>query len=335
MKPTIRSIAERAGVSRGTVDKVLNDRVGVSDSVRKQVKSIADAMGYQPNPAGKALAFQRKPVIIGVVLLSDQDPVYQEIRRGIEAGLQEYADMGLRAVYRMLDPVDPDLQAEVLENLRSEGVSALIVSPLNSKGVLAALQRYTDQGIPIIMVNTAVEDVKRLAFVGQDLIRSGRIAGNLMNKLLQQGEAVAILSGSASIRALRNRVDGFKQVFENTFLFEDIGDNDTAFTATMKILKEYESVKGIYLTGKGVGGAGRALKAENRDDVRLICFDASPETFELLHEGWLDFTITQEPFQQGKIPIQLLFEFFFRNRKPENPSVFTQSLIITKENIPD
>ena len=53
MKVTIKEIAERAGVHRATVDKVLHNRVGVSDEVRMKVQRIIKEMGYTPNPAGE------------------------------------------------------------------------------------------------------------------------------------------------------------------------------------------------------------------------------------------------------------------------------------------
>ena len=59
MKVTIKEIAERAGVHRATVDKVLHNRVGVSDEVRMKVQRIIKEMGYTPNPAGRVLQKQK------------------------------------------------------------------------------------------------------------------------------------------------------------------------------------------------------------------------------------------------------------------------------------
>ena len=60
MAVTIKDIAERAGVHRATVDKVLHNRVGVSDEVRMKVQRIIKEMGYTPNPAGRVLQKQGK-----------------------------------------------------------------------------------------------------------------------------------------------------------------------------------------------------------------------------------------------------------------------------------
>ena len=58
MGVTLQQIAEAAGVSRGTVDRALNDRGRIKPEVAEKIKKIAEEMGYQPNRAGRALAWQ-------------------------------------------------------------------------------------------------------------------------------------------------------------------------------------------------------------------------------------------------------------------------------------
>lgn len=83
MGVTIKQIAEMAGVHRSTVDKVLHNRPGVSDSVRKRVQKIIDQCNYQANPIGKALKMQSQQLRIQVLLLEVDACVYlkKELRR--------------------------------------------------------------------------------------------------------------------------------------------------------------------------------------------------------------------------------------------------------------
>ena len=68
MGVTINDIAKKANVSRGTVDKILHNRPGVSDEIRANVMRIASELGYKPNVVGKALSHQKKPHKIGDIL---------------------------------------------------------------------------------------------------------------------------------------------------------------------------------------------------------------------------------------------------------------------------
>ena len=83
MAVTIKQIAETCGVSRGTVDRVLNHRGRVSEETEKRVKEAVEVLGYKPNSLGKALALQRKGLRIGAVSYTHLD-VYK--RQGDHSG---------------------------------------------------------------------------------------------------------------------------------------------------------------------------------------------------------------------------------------------------------
>jgi LacI family transcriptional regulator len=69
MRVTMKEIAERAGVHQATVDKVVHNRVGVSDEVRAKVQAIIDELGYKPNPTGRVLQRQGKKAGIKMEVL--------------------------------------------------------------------------------------------------------------------------------------------------------------------------------------------------------------------------------------------------------------------------
>ena len=74
MGVTIRQIAEAAGVSRGTVDRALNNRGRIRPEVAERVRQIAEEMGYKPNQLGRALSMSRNNIKIGVILQGAETP---------------------------------------------------------------------------------------------------------------------------------------------------------------------------------------------------------------------------------------------------------------------
>ena len=82
MGVTIRQIAEAAGVSRGTVDRALNNRGRINPQVKERIEQIARDMGYRPNQLGRALSMSRNNRIIGVILQSVETPFMQETTSG-------------------------------------------------------------------------------------------------------------------------------------------------------------------------------------------------------------------------------------------------------------
>ncbi len=71
---TIKEIADLAGVSRGTVDRVINNRGDVNRETAEKIRAIIKQLGYKPNPAGMALAAQKKKYLIGIILFSRKNP---------------------------------------------------------------------------------------------------------------------------------------------------------------------------------------------------------------------------------------------------------------------
>ena len=103
---TMKKLAELAGVSRGTVDKVLNGRPGVKAETKKKVLEIAKALHYQPNILGKALV-SRKPVKIGIILTPEYNPFVLEMLEGIRRAEREYTVFNLEISVRMLTALEP------------------------------------------------------------------------------------------------------------------------------------------------------------------------------------------------------------------------------------
>ena len=340
MKPTIKAIAEAAKVSRGTVDKVINDRPGVSIEVRKRVRKIARDMGYEPNLAGKALAYQKNPLKIGVIILNKYDPYFQEVYRGVLQAYSEYEDFGISVEIRMMERISEDEQLRCIWELRKENIVALALSPLEEEGIIKAINELTKDNIKIITFNTDLQKIDKLCFIGQNLVQSGRVAGELMGKLLPAGGKVAILSGSTRIRALQERIQGFKEIIQEELqglkiieILENITNNDDSYNKAIHLVKKFPDLKGIFITANGIEGLGKALRELGREDIKFICYDIFPGAIELIKSKTIDFAITQEPFMQGYLPIKVFFEYFFKNQNPVSNKIYTKLEIITKENI--
>ena len=81
---TIKKIADLCGVSRGTVDRVINDRGNVKPETKELVLNMARQLGYKPNPAGKALSARKKHPVVGVLLSSEGNPFFDEVELSLK-----------------------------------------------------------------------------------------------------------------------------------------------------------------------------------------------------------------------------------------------------------
>ena len=94
MAVTLQQIAEAAGVSRGTVDRALNNRGRIRPEVEERIKRIAREMGYQPSRAGRALAMAKRKIRIGVILQYMETPFMQQVLKGVLEAKEEVESFG-------------------------------------------------------------------------------------------------------------------------------------------------------------------------------------------------------------------------------------------------
>ena len=341
MKVTMRQIAEIAGVSRGTVDKVLNDRPGVSDPVRAKVKRVADSLNYKPNLVGKALAGQNNQKTIGVIIAPDYNPFVKDIKQGVKTAALEISDYGFNIDVRVLPSLEDRDQIEILDSFTQKGVDAISMFCIDSDKVMHKVNDITDAGIPVVTYNSDLAESKRMCYIGQDHIKGGKVAADLMAKVLDTDAQVFIITSLKTLDCHRDRLKGFEtciKEYGSGIKVLDIIENEdkekTAYEATVDMLQKHPQIKGIYVTGGGVGGVCDALKELGREkSVRVICHDLVEKTVALLKEGIVDFTIGQDPFFQGYQPIKILFEYLIAGRKPEDEFVRTRVDIQTRSTV--
>jgi len=127
------------------------------------------------------------------------------------------------------------------------------------------------------------------------------------------------------LAALELRQKGFTALLnerypgiEVTEVIETQENKIITFQKTMDLLRRYPDLNGIYVTGGPIAEVGKAIKLmKMAGRVKVVCFDLYPEVIELLQEDVIDFTIGQDPVSQGYLPVKILFEYLFNNKKPD------------------
>ncbi|VBB05750.1 Hypothetical protein LUCI_0961 [Lucifera butyrica] len=338
MKVTLKQIAEIAGVHRATVDKVLHDRDGVSDEVRKKVKKIINELGYRPNIIGKALACQNKPLVIAVVLLKVD--ALEEIKAGIEEAYGELKNFGLEIEYYLTNNFAAE-QVNAINLLKDKKIAGVIISPLNDVSIKNAINELIDKGIAVVTINSDIPESQRLCFVGQDMMMAGRVAGKLMGEILNGEGKVAVITGSHNLLCSSERKNAFETVITDSYpgieiieTIETYEQRIVAFQKTLSLLETVNDLNGIYITCGSVNEVGKAVRLMNKTkEIKIISFDLYPEIVELVKEGVINFTIGQDLFGQGYKSTKVLFEYLFFNKSPEAEHIKTAIDIRLKENI--
>lgn len=309
---TIRKIAELAGVSRGTVDRVLNGRGNVNPETEQKIKNLIRQMDYHPNRAGMALAAQKKKYLIGVILFSKKNPFFDEVLLGFQEKAQELSFYGCELSIRRV-AYHPEAQLSAIRAFLKENIQGLIITPYNDLSVTAELNRLINGGIPVITVNSDIEGTHRLAYVGSDYYASGKAAGALMKLVTSGPVQLGIISGDQKILCHAERFSGFVDILSEDPRFrviaqgENYDDDQTSYALVSEMLQSHPEINALYFTAAGVYGGCRAVSEQASSAIRVITFDDVPTTQEMLRRGIITATICQEPYWQGAKSLELMF----------------------------
>lgn len=338
---TLKEIAALAGVSRGTVDRVLNNRGSVNPETEKRVRDIAQALNYQPNKAALALAAQKKKITIGVLLFGrDNGNMYfEDVVEGVKYQQAKLEGYGCTIIIRRTI-FDTQTQLAAINELLEEGIHGLVLSPCNSPEIIKKINELYDLGIPTITTNTDVSDSKRLAYVGSDYYQCGCTAGGLMGLITGGHAKVGIVTGSPMVLCHTERINGFldtvKKRYPGIVSLETMVNQDDEFKsykATTELLSKYPELDALYFTAAGVYGGCRAVMDHHKErQIKIITFDAVETTKQMVKNGVISATICQQPFQQGSRPVKLMFDYLSTGVSPE-PLQYTEASIKIRENI--
>lgn len=279
MAVTAQQIAELAGVSRGTVDRALHNRGRVNPEVAARIQRIAEELGYKPNLVGQALVRTKRDFKIGAILQSVETPTMQIVLEGLRRAADELRSSGVELIVRELRGLDEELVLENIEELTSQGIQGLAISPNNTAELRQCINGLYEQGIPVITLNSDVPGSKRICFIGMDNYRAGQTAAGLMCQMLSDNSKILPLAGHLNNTAHNNRLNGFLDTLnqQNThnlriMPFQPCFDrNDYAHEITQHALRENPDLVGIYVASNGQEGVCQAVEEEDRKGkVKII-----------------------------------------------------------------
>lgn len=343
-RPTIQMVADLAGVSRGTVDRVLNNRSYVKEEVRVRVQEAVAELGYlsphafhSQEMAGKSCT----PVKLGVLLPNWTDFFRPEVLRGIEGAREELSPFGVEIAVEECLTDDPEESIQRLDTLVTRGVRGISLCAVNDFSIEAKVISLVEQDIPVITFNSDLPNSKRISFVGQNYEKSGRIAAELISKCTPRTGRILAMCGNLEFDGHRKRLEGFgarmqELQFPNSQIEVMETYNDYYFTCrrVTEVLERTPNLAAIYMANQSVPGCAQALKAAGKEkEVRLVVHDLSHNTRALLQSGCVDFTISQDFYRQGYLPLKCLWELIHLGKQPEIDQTNTYISVICSQNM--
>lgn len=337
---TIKEIADLCGVSRGTVDRVLNNRGNVKSEKKALILKVAKEMNYTPNPAGKALAARKLKPTVAIVMPSVGIAFFDIILEAMKKSAASYAMYGMQVEWYLSKGYNVDEQYEQLMLLKGKA-NGIILMPINDERICQAIKALTDEGIFVVTINTDIENSTRNCYVGTDYFNGGCTAGALLQLLHPKPLNIGITLGSLQILGHKQRLDGFRHILQSNSqaeikgIVEDQDDEVISYEKNLAMLRAHPEINALFAaTSGGIYGACRAIMACNpQREMTVVVFDNLPTTVELMEQGIIQATIYQHPRRQGQIAMQVIFDYLVNGKTPEKELYLLTNEIRIKENV--
>lgn len=338
---TMQQIADRCGVSRGTVDRALHHKEGVREEVAERIRATAREMGYISN---RLVMQQTRQWKIGVVLHSGHSAFVQMLCELFSSFSERELIPNITVIVRVMQDMDVQHQLTLIDELvTTEHIDGLALMPLANTLVRDRINTLSEKmGIPVVTFNTDITDANRLAYVGADNIAAGRAAAALLGMVMQgRGSVLPILGQRSGHYADSQRYTGFLNEMAENFpgiriLHPECSflDENLAERIASRAIHSEEEVNGFYLTSAGREGVYRAVNAaENREKIHIVVHDITEGNVRMVKQGTVDFIIGQDVKTQGTLPIRLLYDYLERHQFPKERMNITDITIKFRCNV--
>lgn len=237
-----------------------------------------------------------------------------QIKAGVEAAASEF-----KVDATMIGPTGADAEKQVaeLESLITSGqMDGLAISSVSTDALAPIINKALEAGIPVVTFNTDNPRSNRLAFVGQDLVQSGRFAGDLIGKTMGGKGTIFITTLDAAAQWSLDREKGAREALAK---YPDIKIVQTVNTGT-EPQQIFSSIENAMLANPTVNGilsmeccstpaAGDWVTRNNKKGtVKIVGFDLLPKTLQYVKDGTIAATIGQAPERQGHDAVKLVLD---------------------------
>lgn len=342
-RPTIADLAQAAGVSVSTVNRILGGSGSVRPATIQRVRDAAGEIGFYGLGVIDARNREAIPKYrLGFLLQQSSRELYQLFAQKIrEAASQRQAEQ-IEAVIEFVDNLEPENIASRLKAL-GDGCDAAAVIAADHPLVSQTIQALKEDGKPVVTYITDQSAPDRAGYVGTDNWKLGRTAAWFIAQTTHRPGRVAVFIGShryqcqdiadASFRSYIREHAGHLTVEDSRPTHEEPQE---AYRMVSQLLAEPDDLVGIYIAGGGISGVLRALREapeEKRRTVRLICRDIGPETRKGLAEGLITAALCHPLEQTSSQLIQTMLDAMGNKEKGTILQRAIPFEIITPENL--
>lgn len=342
-KIRIKDIAEKAGVSAGTVDRVLHNRGAVKAETKKKVMEIIKEMGYTPNLIAQSLA-SKKNYQFAVIIPDavNYTPYWERPLEGILKAAKEIKDFNTSVQIFKFNGSDENSFKEACSSALDKNPDGVVFNPKHKDASLDFIQLMDSKSIPYVYLDVDLNTGNNIASFVQNAEQSGKAAARIISKTVPNGSEILItkLTGKKSAsHHINGREKGFIDFFngfENDYKIKslsiDLSLEQEPGNTLQDLLKKPNNFKAIFVPNSRVYRVARYLNKNDLNDIICVGHDLIAPNIEFLNLEVIDFLIGQKPVEQGANSVMALFDHVVLKKQVTKLN-YSKIDIIIKENI--
>ena len=343
-KIRIKDIAEQAGVSVGTVDRILHDRPNVSAAARKKVEEVLEKINYKPNMYASALAYNKEYTFYVIMPNHSSETYWAEIEEGIQKACEHRSDFNINTrtlYYSRYDAEDFTKQCKACITAHP---AAVVLVPSQADVTKQFADKLHELEIPLMLLDSYLPELNPLSFFGQDSFSSGYFAAKMLMLLAHNDKQIMLMKqtkdGRVSSKQQENREIGFRNYMRGHYpeieiveLNLPLNDEKEDYSDILEdFFDTHPEIHHCVTFASKAYLVGEFLHFTKRTDVKIMGYDMVPQNAECLREGSISFLIAQHAFMQGFHCIDALFKNIVLKQEVK-PVNYMPIELLTKENV--
>ncbi|WP_077195936.1 LacI family DNA-binding transcriptional regulator [Prevotella ihumii] len=343
-KIRIKDIALKAGVSVGTVDRVLHKRPNVSKEALEKVEKVLKEINYQPNAIASALAYNKRYKFFCLLPKHSSEAYWEEIEVGAINAVEYRRDFHIDIEIMYYSRLHPESFVETYESCLAANPDGVVLVPTT----LEITKNFTDQlherNIPFVLLDSYMPDLNPLSFYGQDSLQSGLFAAKMLMLIARNEKRIMLMKqtneGKMPSKQQENREVGFRLYMNEHFPSVEIVEVNLPLDEETKrydgilerFFTENPDIHHCFAVNSKAHIVGKFLLKTNRRNVQIMGYDMLHKNADCLRQGSISFLIAQHAFQQGYSSIETLFQAIILKKKVQ-PVNYMSIELLSKENM--
>ena len=343
-KARLKDIASLSGVSIGTVDRVLHDRGEVAEKTREKVLKITRELNYTPNLMAQVLKSKRPYNLVSLLPLStEENTFWVKHPIGIDRAMSELEPFPVNLTKVNFDLLSEDDFVKETRRVLKLQPDGVLLAPIFQAQSIEFCSKLRKANIPFVFVDGFVPETNFLAYIGENVFQSGKVAGQLTEMITSWKKDILIVNLAKNLRNvhhLSNRTKGFLSYFavkarkSGEKISLNISDPavENILKEVDKAFEKHPNIGSVFVSGSKSYKIADYFKARNIRSVNLIGYDLLERNVAHLKSGTISFLIGQRPEEQTYKGVRKLFDFLSSNKIPDKMEYLPID-VVTSENV--